>query len=85
MDYKKFIDESITTLIHEDGSDLHLGAGRKPAIRVNGQLIFLVNQKELNQEDMVGILKIIIGEEKEKLFFKKRKLTFLINSKRSSS
>ncbi len=76
MDYKKFIDESITTLIHEDGSDLHLGAGRKPAIRVNGQLIFLVNQKELNQEDMVGILKIIIGEEKEKLFLQEKEIDF---------
>ena len=60
MDYNKFFDEIITNLIHEDGSDLHLGAGRKPAIRVNGQLVFLANKEILKQEDVINILKKIL-------------------------
>jgi len=76
MDYEKYINEIITILIHEDGSDLHLGANRKPAIRVNGQLIFIVNQKELTQEDMLGILKMLLGEEKTDKFLKEKEVDF---------
>jgi twitching motility protein PilT len=76
MEYKKYVEEAITSLIHEDGSDLHLGAGRKPAIRVNGQLIFMVNQEDLNQEDMLGILKVLVGPEKESQFLQDKEIDF---------
>jgi len=76
MDYKKFIDDTITSLIHENGSDLHLGVNRKPAIRVNGQLIFLANQKELTQEGMLGILKVLLKEDKIKIFLETKELDF---------
>ena len=64
MDYKKEIEELILTVIREGGSDLHLGAGRVPAIRVIGELIFLVKRQVLSKEDMVEILKEIIGEKR---------------------
>jgi twitching motility protein PilT len=76
MDHKNFIKEIITNLIHEDGSDLHLGAGRKPTIRVDGQLIFLVNYKELTQEDMIGILNLTLGKEKTNEFFETKEADF---------
>ena len=44
MDYKKGLEELILTVIHEGGSDLHLSAERVPAIRVSGELIFLLKQ-----------------------------------------
>ena len=62
MDYNKFLDEVLTSLIHEDGSDLHLGVGRKPAIRINGQLVFLTNKENLKMEDMISVLNIILGK-----------------------
>lgn len=76
MDYNKFLDEILSTLIHEDGSDLHLGAGRKPAIRVNGQLIFLTNKEVLKQEDMINILNIILGEDKTTKFIEDKVVDF---------
>lgn len=76
MDYKKFTEEIITTLIHENGSDLHLGANRKPAIRVNGELNFLVNQNTLTQDDMLGVLKIMLSEEKIKKFLETKEIDF---------
>ncbi len=81
MDYKKYIEEIITTLIHEDGSDLHLGASRKPAVRINGELIFIVKQKELTQDEMLGILKVLIGEEKTKEFLSKKEYDFAYTPK----
>ena len=55
MDYKKELEDLILTVIHENGSDLHLGAGRNPAIRVAGELVFLVKHPILTKEDMLGI------------------------------
>jgi twitching motility protein PilT len=76
MDYSKFIDELLTNLINEDGSDLHLGAGRKPAMRVSGQLIFLANQKPTTSADMVGILNVILGKEKTTKFLETKEADF---------
>lgn len=76
MEYKKFIEELITSLMKEDGSDLHLGVGRKPAMRVNGQLIFMVNKKDLTEEDMLGVLKIFLGVEKTNKFLKEKEVDF---------
>jgi len=76
MDYNKFLDEILTSLIHEDGSDLHLGAGRKPAVRINGQLVFLSNKEALSQEDIVGILKILVGDEKTNKFIEEKEIDF---------
>ena len=56
MDYKKNLEELILNVIRENGSDLHLGAGRVPAIRVSGELIFLTRHPILNQEDILGFL-----------------------------
>lgn len=76
MEYNKYLDEILTNLIHEDGSDLHLGAGRKPAVRINGQLVLLSNKEILKQEDMVNILKMILGVEKVDKFLEKKEIDF---------
>ncbi len=64
MDYKKELEELILNVIHENGSDLHLGAGRTPAIRVSGELLFLVNHVVLSAEDIFGILGVILEKKK---------------------
>jgi len=76
MDYKQFIDELLASLVDQGASDLHLGSGRKPAIRINGQLIFLVNSKELTDEDMMGILNVTLGSVKIEKFLKEKEADF---------
>lgn len=63
MDYKKLFEELVEALIQEEASDLHLSEGRLPAIRVNGELITLLNRAELSKEDMIGILGTILSPE----------------------
>ena len=58
------------------GSDLHLGAGRNPAIRVAGELIFLVKQAPLTQEDMLGFLDEVLGKAKVEVFKKEQEVDF---------
>jgi twitching motility protein PilT len=64
MDYKKELEELILNVIHENGSDLHIGAGRVPAIRVAGELIFLTKHEVLTQEDVFGIMGEILDQTK---------------------
>src|SRR3989344_8946059 len=76
MDYKKELEELILNVIHEDGSDLHLGALRVPAIRVAGELIFLSKHPVLTQEDMLGFLNEIFDKTKLDLFKENQEADF---------
>lgn len=76
MDYKKELEALILNVIHEDGSDLHLGVGRVPVIRVAGELIFLVKHPVLTQEDMSGFLEEILNKTKLALFKENQEADF---------
>lgn len=76
MDYQKTLDELIGVLIAENGSDLHFSIGRYPAIRVNGQLVFLVKQQLLDLESISGMLKMMLGEAKYAKFVEKQEFDF---------
>ncbi len=76
MDQKKKFEDLILTVMHENGSDLHLGAGMIPAVRVAGELIFLSNHPVLSQEELNGILLEILGKEKLDKFIKEQEVDF---------
>lgn len=80
MDYKKIVEDLITGLINESGSDIHLAAFRKPAVRINGELLFLANNNEMSDKDMLGILNILIGEDKTKKFIEEKEVDFSYTS-----
>ncbi len=61
-DYKKKLEDLILTVIRENGSDLHLGVGKVPAIRVAGELIFLLKHPTLTEDDLFGILGEILDK-----------------------
>lgn len=84
MSQEKFLNELLTSLMHEDGSDLHLGVGRKPAMRINGQLLFLVNQETITQEIMTGILEVLVGQERLKKFLDEKEIDFSYTFKEST-
>jgi twitching motility protein PilT len=76
MDYKKELEELVLTVIRQNGSDLHLGTGRVPAIRVTGELTFLLKHPVLTQEDVTGILNEILGKEKLDKFMEEKEADF---------
>jgi twitching motility protein PilT len=76
MDYKQTIEELINILVTQNGSDIHLSAGRKPSIRVAGQLLVLVNNEPCSQEMMSGILEALVGKDKAKIFMENKELDF---------
>ncbi len=76
MNYKQELEELILLVIREGGSDLHLGVGRVPAIRVAGELIFLVKHPVLTKEDLVGILAEILDQKKIEKFMETQEMDF---------
>ena len=79
MDYRKLLHDLFDNLISEDGSDLHIGVGRKPAIRINGQLVFLVNHNVLTEADVLGILEVLVGAVRVKKFQEDKNIDFSSN------
>ncbi len=76
MDYKSTLESLIMALIGQGGSDLHIAATRKPAIRVAGQLLFLAVPKEYSQEETLGVLGEMLGKEKLAEFLKNKEIDF---------
>ncbi|MBP9748377.1 MAG: PilT/PilU family type 4a pilus ATPase [Candidatus Pacebacteria bacterium] len=75
-DHNKKLEELILATIQQGGSDLHLGAGRLPAIRVEGELIFLIKQEALTQDDMKDILGEFLDKEKVEKFLEEKEADF---------
>jgi len=73
---KKELDELVSAVVKENGSDLHISAGRYPSIRVAGSLIPLVSRSILTNQDVLGILEELVQEEKKNKFLEKRELDF---------
>ncbi len=75
-DYKKNLENLVRSLVHESGSDVYLTTGRKVAFRINGELIFLPDQKEFSAEDINGFLGVLLAKEKIVEFNKQREMDF---------
>jgi len=75
-DYKKELDDLISIVIKEGGSDLHLSEGRQPILRVAGSLIPLVKHPVLSRADMKGVLDQILDPIKKDIFIEKKEVDF---------
>lgn len=62
MDYKSELNELILTLVKESASDLHLNVGSKPIVRINGELLDLMNKNTLSSVDTIEFLKLMVSE-----------------------
>jgi twitching motility protein PilT len=76
MNYQEELNDLLSIVAREGGSDIHLSEGRHPTIRINGSLLPLVKKNILTHDDICGLLKIMIGEEKEAKFIEKKEFDF---------
>lgn len=54
--YHQNLETLLDLVIQNGASDLHLGEGRHPFIRVNGELIPIIQYPELTREDISGLV-----------------------------
>lgn len=76
MEYKKEIEELVSTVVHEGASDLHLSEGRVPSIRVSGNLIPLIKKPKLSSVDMKGFVKEFLSERNMDILEKEKSADF---------
>lgn len=68
LDYKKFVEELVITVIREGASDLHFSVGRSPTIRVSRALIPLVKYPILTADDTRAVLHELLDDAGVKRF-----------------
>jgi twitching motility protein PilT len=76
QDKTQVLNDLIALTLREGGSDIHLTEGRSPAMRVGGELIFLVKENPLSHDDMMGFLEALMGKEKSAHFMDVKELDF---------
>ncbi len=76
MEYKHFLEQLLDTVISQNASDLHFSEGRYATIRVNSDLIPLMDTKILERDDTTGILKHLVSKERLENFEKDLELDF---------
>ena len=76
MDYKKNLDELIRELDQKGGSDIHFNVGASPAIRVDGELIFLTDRPMLDKEEVEKFLMAILDEKEKAVYMDTHDLDF---------
>lgn len=81
MDSKALVESLVDVLMKEGGSDLHLSAGRVPTLRVSRQLLSLVNQPKLTQEQLLGILSVVVDKTRYDRFLAEQEVDFSYDHK----
>ncbi|HEY4478648.1 MAG TPA: PilT/PilU family type 4a pilus ATPase [Candidatus Paceibacterota bacterium] len=76
MEYKKEIEELISTVVGENASDLHLSIGRNPIIRVSGNLLPIVKKPIITENTMKGYLNEFLTEKTRIEFERDREVDF---------
>lgn len=76
MEYKNFLNQLLDTVISQNASDLHFSEGRYPTIRVNDDLVPLMDTKILEPADTMGILKFLVSKERLEGFETELELDF---------
>lgn len=76
MDYKKEIDDLISVMINENGSDIHLTVGISPTVRISGILIPLIKKGPLTEKDIEAFLDILLTHENKKRFIETKEVDF---------
>ncbi|HWB34292.1 MAG TPA: PilT/PilU family type 4a pilus ATPase [Candidatus Paceibacterota bacterium] len=74
--YKERLSALLDKLIAQGASDLHLGAGIQPVMRVSGSLSPLLSDPILTPEDMRGFLGEMLSPDKVKKFFETQEADF---------
>lgn len=76
MDYKQKLNELLLMCAKQDASDLHIGVGRYPSLRIDGALLPLTQESILTPQDAEGLVVALLTEEQKKALLVQRELDF---------
>lgn len=76
MEYKQELNKLLLTAAKQGASDLHIGVGRRPILRIDGHLISLEKEFIITPEISKGLVGALLTEEQKKRFLKEREMSF---------
>lgn len=76
MDYKAKLDELLLTTARQNASDLHIGVGQRPTLRVDGALLPLQKEAVIIPEIAEGLVLAMLRPEQKERFLQRRELDF---------
>ena len=78
QDYKVKIGQYLELAQTQGASDLHLGVGKKPTLRIDGTLLQLAKEPVMLKEDLEGFIKVLLSEEQQKIFQTQKEIDFFM-------
>lgn len=76
MDYKAKLDELLLTTARQGASDLHIGVGQPPTLRVDGALLPLSKEDVITPETAQGLVFALLSETQKAAFLEKKEYDF---------
>src|SRR3989338_10772311 len=73
-DYKQKLAELLLLTARQNASDLHIGVGRRPTLRIDGVLIPLQKEPILTHEMTEGLVMALLAPPQKEQFLKDRQL-----------
>lgn len=74
--YKLKIGQYLELAQAQGASDLHLGVGKKPTLRIDGTLLQLAKEPIMLSEDMDGFIEVLLNDEQKKIFKDQKEIDF---------
>ncbi|MEK7193909.1 MAG: type IV pilus twitching motility protein PilT [Patescibacteria group bacterium] len=75
-DYKSKLNELLLAAAQQNASDLHLGVGRYPTLRIDGNLVPLEQESVLTPELTQNLVFGLLTPEQKEIFLKEKELDF---------
>lgn len=76
MNYQDELNDLLNTAVQDGASDIHMSEGRRPTLRVSGQLIPLAKKNNLAHTDIEGMLKCLLPEKSMQRFIETKEIDF---------
>jgi len=74
IDYKQKLNELLLTCAKQEASDLHIGVGKHPTLRVDGSLVPLSKEPILTPQDTEGLVMALLTPEQQQYILKHREI-----------
>ena len=79
IDYKQKLADLLTVTAKQNASDLHIGVGKRPTIRIDGSLVSLQKEPIVTPEIAESIITHLLTPEQKVFYIKERQLDFAYN------
>jgi twitching motility protein PilT len=74
MNYKEKLHEYLLITATQNASDLHLGVGKRPTLRIDGTLVPLSKEPILTPESVEGLVSALLSAEQKERFIAQKEL-----------